>query len=53
MEQLKGFVGTGSEGYIRRAPIICALHLRLLKAHLDLPDAAKERSVQTLPKIQK
>ena len=33
-------MGTGSDGYIRRMPILSALHLRLLQAHLDLPDVA-------------
>ena len=32
-------------------PILRALHRRLLQAHLDLPNAAKERTVQTLPNI--
>ena len=45
-------MGTGTDGYIRRMPILRALHRRLLQAHLDLPNAAKERSVQTLPNIQ-
>ena len=46
-------MGNNLDGYIRREPILCALHRRLLQAHLDLPDAAKERSVRTLPKIRK
>ena len=45
-------MGTGSDDYIRRMPILCALHRRLLEAHLDLPNAVKEQSVRTLPKIQ-
>ena len=34
-------MGTGSGDYIRWMPILCALHRRLLQAHLDLPNAAK------------
>ena len=44
-------MGTDSDGYIWRMPILHALHQRLLQTNLHLLDAAKERSVQTLPKI--
>ena len=37
----------------RKSSRQCALHRSHLQAHPDLPDVAKERSVPTLPKIQK
>ena len=45
-------MGTGSDDYIRRMPILRALHRRLLQTHLDVPHAAKEWSVRKLPKSQ-
>ena len=46
-------MGTGSDGYIRRMPILCDLYRRLFETHADLPHVVQERSVQTLPNIQK
>ena len=46
------YMGINKDNHIQRMPISCHVHRWLLQAHLDLPYAVEEWSVQTLPKIQ-
>ena len=47
-----GCVGTGTDDHNRRMSVLCYLHRRLPKVHMDLSHEDEERSVYTLPKVQ-